>query len=100
MVRRIHWRSLSVAVALVAGLVSGSCGSDPTGANGSDELTPLRFTVFAVGTPISTLVVEITADDINRRLVYNLQVVDGVASGSVSAVRFRCSTCSDLIFPG
>jgi hypothetical protein len=68
---------------LVAGLVSGSCSSDPTGANGSDELTPLRFTVFTVGTPISTLVVEITADDINRRLVYNLQVVDGVASGTV-----------------
>jgi hypothetical protein len=46
-------------------------------------LTPIRVTALTVGTPISTLVVEITADDINRRLVYNLEVVDGVASGTI-----------------
>jgi hypothetical protein len=51
--------------------------------SGTEKLTPIRVTAFAVGTPISTLVVEVTAADINRRLVYNLEVVSGVATGTI-----------------
>ncbi len=80
MARRTHFLLLSIVVTFAAGLLSGSCRgpSDVT-----EELTPIRVTLFTVGTPISTLVVEVTAADITNRLVFNIEVVGVVATGTI-----------------
>jgi hypothetical protein len=82
MSKRLTKLPLTIAAVVSTGLLLGSCDGGPT--DPAQELTPIRVTALTVGTAISTLVVEITADDINRRLVYNLEVVDDVATGTVA----------------
>ncbi len=55
--------------------------SSPRNATGGD--VPVRITAITVGTPISTLVVEVTAADLPASLVFNLTVVNGVAAGTI-----------------
>lgn len=43
----------------------------------------MRITAITVGTPIQTLVVEVSAGDLPKPLVFNLSVVNGVASGTI-----------------
>jgi hypothetical protein len=81
MARRTCLWPVFVTLILATGLAS--CDGGLTGVADSEELTPVRVTAFAVGTPISTLVVEVTAADINRRLVYNVEVVNGIATGTI-----------------
>jgi hypothetical protein len=72
---------LAVTVSL---LMVGSCAIPLTDLDEAEENVPLHVTALAVGTPISTLVVEVTAEDINGRLVFNLVVDDeGVAHGVI-----------------
>lgn len=69
-----------IALVLVAGACERAYPTNP----GDTATVPLRITAVTVGVPISTLVVEVTADDIAGPLVFNLSVVDGVASGTVN----------------
>jgi len=71
-----------VAMLAVAALLGQSC-TDRIPTAGAQDPVPVRITVFAVGTPISTLVVEVTATDFRSPLVFNLTVQMGVASGTI-----------------
>ena len=73
---------LSGAVILAVGLLSGSCDGGLFGTD-AEELAPIHVSAFALGTPVSTLVVEVTAADIRQRLVFNVEVFDGVATGTI-----------------
>ncbi|HST62980.1 MAG TPA: Ig-like domain-containing protein [Longimicrobium sp.] len=67
-------------VALAA--VAAACSGDSTGSQpGVDAQLQVSANVSA--TPISTLVVEVTAPDITNSLVFNLQVQNGTASGTL-----------------
>jgi len=71
---------LAVGVSL---LIVGSCAIPLTDLDEAEENVPIHVTALAVGTPISTLVIEVTAEDIHGRLVFNLQVVGDVARGVI-----------------
>ena len=75
------WVARAVAFACVTALAAGCEHAGPT--DGAAVTAPIRITAVTVGTPISTLVVEVTATDIPTPLVFNLTVVDGVASGTI-----------------
>ena len=70
------------ALLTVVALLAQSCTDRMPTAGGQDAV-PVRITVFAAGTPISTLVVEVTASDFATPLVFNLTVAMGVASGTL-----------------
>jgi hypothetical protein len=76
-------KSLSaVGLLLATGLMLGSCDKGVTDPNENKETAPINFTAYAVGTPVSTVVIEVTAADIKNRLVFNLTFdEDFVASG-------------------
>lgn len=75
---------LRPAAALLALIMAAGCASEPTSTE-PDTLAGIRVTANAAGTPIATLVVEVTAADIATPLVFNLVVDEetGVASGTV-----------------
>ena len=76
------WGMRGVALGCLA-LLIGAC-ERPLPTDGTEATTvPLRITAVTVGTPISTLVVQVTASDIPTPLVFNLSVVNGVASGTI-----------------
>lgn len=67
----------------VVTLLSAACEpSSPTDPVGNADV-PIRLTAVTVGTPINTLIVEVTAADLAAPLVFNLTVVNGVASGTI-----------------
>ena len=71
-----RWAVLALAAAVAA------CSGDSTGSQpGADAQLQVSANVSA--TPISTLVVEVTAPDIANPLVFNLEVQNGVASGTL-----------------
>jgi uncharacterized protein YkwD len=72
------WLAAGTAVVLSAG-----CESRTPTATGESAAVPLRITAVTLGTPISTLIVEVTAADLPSKLVFNLTVQDGVASGTI-----------------
>ena len=78
---RGRWGIISLLVGCLALLV-GAC-ERPLPTDGTAAMVPLRITAVTVGTPISTLVVQVTAADIPSPLVFNLTVVNGVASGTI-----------------
>ena len=96
MSKRLTKLPLSLATLVSAALLLGSCDGGPT--NPEQELTPIHVTAFAVGTPVSTLVIEVTAADIEDQLVYNLEVVDGVASGEIRVPAGEARTFTVLAF--
>jgi hypothetical protein len=71
-----------LALALLAAVLA-SCsdlaGPGPQGGDGAS----IRVTANVSGTPISTLVVEVTAPDITTPLVFNLEAQNGVATGTI-----------------
>lgn len=69
-----------LAAALV--LLLGACTDGVTGP-GQGETSAIRVTANTSGTPISTLVVQVTAADIGSPLVFNLVSNDGVATGTI-----------------
>lgn len=70
------------ALGVAAVLAVGCQDQLPTGLTENGDV-PLRITASVVGTPIATLVVTVTAADIATPLVFNLTVVNGVASGTI-----------------
>lgn len=72
------------AAVLMALALAAGCASEPTSPE-PDALAGIRITANTAGTPIATLVVEVSAADMPGTLVFNLVVdeVTGVASGTV-----------------
>ena len=68
-------------VALAMMLFPLACSDGPTGLTGDEA--QMVVTASVVGTPISTLVVEITATDITVPIVVNLPIVNGSATGTL-----------------
>ena len=71
--------ALFVALAMMLSPVA--CSDGPTGLAGDEA--QMVLTASVVGTPIATLVVEVTAPDIAVPIVFNLTVVNGVATGTL-----------------
>ncbi len=80
MYKRIPKSLASVGLLLAGGLLFASCDKGVTDPN-DRETAPINFTAYAVGTPVNTIVIEVTASDIQKRLVFNLELVEGVANG-------------------
>jgi uncharacterized protein YjdB len=73
-----RWAALALAVVVAA----AACSGDATGSRPGDDAL-LQVSANLSATPISTLVVEVTASDIPNTLVFNLQVQNGTASGTI-----------------
>jgi Bacterial Ig-like domain (group 2) len=78
---RNAWLARLVVGAVI--LLDAACESPaaPHGAGVAD--VPIRITAITVGTPIQTLVVEVSAGDLPKSLLFNLTVANGVASGTI-----------------
>jgi hypothetical protein len=75
-------RTLRGLLAAAAVVLLGACSdgiTDPAAGSGS----AIRVTANTSGTPIATLVVQVTAADISTPLVFNLQSSNGVATGTI-----------------
>jgi uncharacterized protein YjdB len=78
-----HTRTPRWAVLALAALVAAAaCSGDSTGSQPGEEAL-LQLSANLSATPINTLVVEVTAADIPSTLVFNLQVQNGTASGTI-----------------
>jgi Big-like domain-containing protein len=74
----VTWLAVGTAVVL-----GGGCESRAPTATRETAAVPLRITAVTVGTPISTLIIEVDAADLPSSLVFNLTVQNGVASGTI-----------------
>jgi len=73
----------SFAMATFASLLTlASCSSGTTPAGGGDA--KLVITANVSGTAVATVVVEVTAPDLPTPMVFNLPIVAGVASGTIT----------------
>ena len=71
-------------LALVALVAAGACGSgDRIGPSADGDVAKLRVMAEVVGTPVDRMVATVSAADIPLPLVFNLPVVDGVATGTL-----------------
>lgn len=71
-------------LALVALVAAGACGSgERIGPSLAGDVAKLRVTAEVVGTPVDRMVATVSAGDIPTPLVFNLPVVDGVATGTL-----------------
>jgi hypothetical protein len=70
-------------LSLFLATILAACAPDagPTGPDA--HLAPIRVTAFAAGTPVATLVVEVSAADISQALLFNLVVSDGIATATL-----------------
>lgn len=77
-------RSTLATTVLLTGLAL-ACATEPVTPGGPPEQAGINITAFAAGTPISTIVVEVSAADIAPALIFNLTVDEAtsVASGLV-----------------
>jgi hypothetical protein len=76
-------RKLRGVLAAAAVLVAAACTDGITSTDDGGPTSAIRVTANTSGTPIATLVVQVTAADINTPLVFNLQSVNGVATGTI-----------------
>ncbi|HEX6590193.1 MAG TPA: MopE-related protein [Longimicrobiales bacterium] len=75
--------SASVWAAVPLVLLLACSDGGPTAPQNPTESVPLQLSANVSGTPIATLVVEVTAPDITTPLAYNLHANNGQASGSI-----------------
>ena len=76
-------RSASVWAVVPLVLLFACSDGGPTAPQDQPESVPLQLSANLNGTPVQTLVVEVTAADIATPLAYNLHVNNGQASGSI-----------------
>lgn len=76
-------RAAGASLALGMLLTLAGCGGDPIGPGPDDSEASIRVTANVSGTPINILVVTVSAADIPIPPVFNLPVVEGVATGTV-----------------
>jgi hypothetical protein len=60
-----------------------ACGGGPGGAGPTAPPAALELEVSLAGAPVAALAIEVTAPDLPARLVFNLALADGRASGSL-----------------
>ena len=77
-----HPRRLSMLALALLLAAAAACSGDATGSRPGDEAS-LQVSANVSATTISTLVVEVTAADMASPLVFNLQVQNGTASGTL-----------------
>ncbi|CAA9363352.1 MAG: hypothetical protein AVDCRST_MAG68-4648 [uncultured Gemmatimonadetes bacterium] len=84
MLRHSFRRIGSIPLVLLA-LASSSCADSPAGpgATRGDEAR-VRVSVAVAGTPVAALTAEVTAADLASRLLFNLPIENGVATGSLA----------------
>ena len=73
--------SLGVAIAFLAALVS--CADQST-LSPSSGATKLAISADVSGTLVATVVVDVTAPDIPTTLVFNIPIVNGIATGAIT----------------
>lgn len=78
-----RWRRVVSALSLALAAASGACSGDPAGPGTGQEEAAVRIAANVSGTPINTLVVEVSASDFPQPLVFNLQASNGTASGTL-----------------
>ena len=76
-------RAAGASFALGMLLTITGCGGDPVGPGPGDTEASIRVFANVANTPIDILVVTVSAPDITIPPVFNLPVVEGVASGTV-----------------
>ena len=76
-------RLLSAPAALVCALFAGCTDAPPSGPGPDDELAAIRVSANVLNTPIDLLVIEVSAADLPSNAVFNLPVVEGVATGTL-----------------
>lgn len=82
--RGVAIRSRALQTLVVASWMLSLIGAACAPANRDQrEATAVSVTAVVVGTPIDVIVIDVTAPDIATPLVFNLAVVEGVASGTV-----------------
>jgi hypothetical protein len=81
MIRSVHQRSLIAGV--LASLAIAACGGERITGPRAGADAELMVSASVVGTPISTMVVEVSAEDISPSLIFNLSIGDGDATGTV-----------------
>jgi hypothetical protein len=74
---------LLLAGAALLGAACSDGGSPTDSAPGRDEAR-VGFALNVDGTAVTAISVEVTAPDITSRLVFNIEVVNGVATGSIT----------------
>jgi alpha-tubulin suppressor-like RCC1 family protein len=74
--------ALLAAIALAGTLAATGCSDGITAPSEQSE-AGLIVTASVVGTPVATLAVEVTGPGIDQRLVFNLNVVNGTATGTI-----------------
>lgn len=92
-------RTLRGLLAMAAVVLLGACSdgiTDPAAGTGS----AIRVTANTSGTPIATLVVQVTAADISTPLAFNLQSVNGVATGTIKVPPGTARTFTVRAFDG
>jgi len=78
-------RQLGLALGLVSLVALGSClGRDATTPDGHGPEAKLVLRADLSGTQVAMVVVEVTAPDIATPLVFNIPIVSGVASGTIT----------------
>lgn len=78
-------RVARLALGTVLGIATATCSDAPTAVDPTPvETAGLQMTANVSGTPISTLVVAVSALDITTTLVFNLEVVEGIAEGTLT----------------
>ena len=76
--RRFAW-----ALVALLGASLSACTDSPLGIGEQRDVSDLQMSANVSGTSISTLVVTVTAPDITSPLVFNLEVVNGTATGTL-----------------
>jgi len=82
--RAPRWHSpalLRLAALATLAVTLGACADSPTAPR--DDQARLTVSAAVAGTPITTIVITVSATDIARPLVFNLTVHDGVATGTL-----------------
>jgi hypothetical protein len=91
-------RTLRGVLAAALVLVAAACTDDITNPGG--PTSAIRVTANTSGTPIATLVVQVTAADIATPLAFNLQSVNGVATGTIQVPPGTARTFTVKAFDG
>ena len=77
-------RRLRACLTLLGLFAAAACTDSATAPGVPDGHARLRLSVNTASTPVNTLVVEVTAPDLAKRLAFNLKVQNGVAEGSIT----------------
>ena len=80
---RLKVWTMVVGVLLVP-VIASSCATDSVaGPNEPPNLATMSVTANVIGTPVATIVIDVSAPNIPTPLTFNLEVSNGVANGTL-----------------